>query len=116
MRCDKIGDTSPKAGAIRTCGACSVIIDGELRLSCLTLAKPAARHHHHIGAFGRRRPAPAAARFPRRLRRTMRLLHARMIMAARCCSTTHNPSREDVVEALSSICRCTGYEPIIRRC
>ncbi|TIV52120.1 2Fe-2S iron-sulfur cluster-binding protein, partial [Mesorhizobium sp.] len=28
---------------------------------------------------------------------------------------TPNPSREDVVEALSgNICRCTGYEPIIQ--
>ncbi|RVC28180.1 2Fe-2S iron-sulfur cluster-binding protein, partial [Mesorhizobium sp. M7A.F.Ca.CA.004.04.2.1] len=37
---DKIGDTSPKGGCHQgTCGACSVIIDGELRLSCLTLAE-----------------------------------------------------------------------------
>ncbi|TGR94347.1 (2Fe-2S)-binding protein, partial [Mesorhizobium sp. M2E.F.Ca.ET.209.01.1.1] len=28
---------------------------------------------------------------------------------------TPNPSREEVVEALSgNICRCTGYEPIIQ--
>ena len=39
-----------------------------------------------------------------------------MIMAAKALlDRTPNPSREDVVEALSgNVCRCTGYEPIIR--
>ena len=39
-----------------------------------------------------------------------------MIMAAKALlDHTPNPSREDVVDALSgNICRCTGYEPIIR--
>jgi aerobic carbon-monoxide dehydrogenase small subunit len=39
-----------------------------------------------------------------------------MIMAAKVLlDHTLNPSREDVVEALSgNICRCTGYEPIIQ--
>ena len=39
-----------------------------------------------------------------------------MIMAAKVLlDRTPNPSREDVVEALSgNICRCTGYEPIIQ--
>ena len=38
-----------------------------------------------------------------------------MIMAAKALlDHTPNPSREEVVEALSgNICRCTGYEPII---
>ena len=37
---DKLGDTSPKGGCHQgTCGACSVMIDGELKLSCLTLAE-----------------------------------------------------------------------------
>ena len=37
---DRFGDTSPKGGCHQgTCGACSAIVDGELRLSCLTLAE-----------------------------------------------------------------------------
>ena len=35
---EKFGDTSVKGGCHQgTCGACSVLVDGELRLSCLTL-------------------------------------------------------------------------------
>ncbi len=39
-----------------------------------------------------------------------------MIMAAKALlDHTPNPSREEVVEAISgNICRCTGYEPIIQ--
>ncbi|TIU44719.1 MAG: (2Fe-2S)-binding protein, partial [Mesorhizobium sp.] len=39
-----------------------------------------------------------------------------MIMAAKVLlDHTPNPSRDEVVEALSgNICRCTGYEPIIQ--
>jgi carbon-monoxide dehydrogenase small subunit len=37
---DKIGDISVKGGCQQgTCGSCSVLIDGEIRLSCLTLAE-----------------------------------------------------------------------------
>ena len=37
---DRFDDTSPKGGCNQgTCGACTVIIDGELRLACLTLAE-----------------------------------------------------------------------------
>ena len=35
-----VGDLSPKYGCAQgTCGTCTVMIDGELRLSCLTLAE-----------------------------------------------------------------------------
>ena len=39
-----------------------------------------------------------------------------MIMAAKVLlDHTPNPSRDEVVEAMSgNICRCTGYEPIIQ--
>ena len=35
---ERFGDTSPKGGCHQgTCGACSVLIDGELTLSCLRI-------------------------------------------------------------------------------
>jgi carbon-monoxide dehydrogenase small subunit len=40
---ESIGDMTPKFGCGQGgCGACSVLIDGELHLACLTLAETAA--------------------------------------------------------------------------
>ena len=40
---DGVGDTSPKFGCGQgTCGVCTVLIDGELHLSCITLAETVA--------------------------------------------------------------------------
>ncbi|MBZ9732658.1 (2Fe-2S)-binding protein [Mesorhizobium sp. CA18] len=116
---DKIGDTSPKGGCHQgTCGACSVIIDGELRLSCLTLAETCG------GADIKTTAGLAAGGVLHPLQRAFLDAFATqcgfctpgMIVAAKVLlDRTPNPSREDVVEALSgNICRCTGYEPIIQ--
>jgi len=116
---DKIGDTSPKGGCHQgTCGACSVIIDGELRLSCLTLAETCG------GADVKTTAGLAEGGVLHPLQRAFLDAFATqcgfctpgMITAAKVLlDRTPNPSREDVVEALSgNICRCTGYEPIIQ--
>ena len=76
---DKIGDTSPKGGCHQgTCGACSVIIDGELQALLPDAGRDLRRRRRsdHRGPRRGRRAASAAARLPRRLRRAMRLLHA----------------------------------------
>ena len=55
---DKLGDTSPKGGCHQgTCGACSVMIDGELKLSCLTLAETCERRRYRH----QRRASPGTA-------------------------------------------------------
>ncbi|TIR15102.1 MAG: (2Fe-2S)-binding protein [Mesorhizobium sp.] len=116
---DKIGDTSPKGGCHQgTCGACSVIIDGELKLSCLTLAETC------NGADIKTTAGLAEGGVLHPLQRAFLDAFATqcgfctpgMIMAAKVLlDRTPNPSREDVVDALSgNICRCTGYEPIIQ--
>jgi carbon-monoxide dehydrogenase small subunit len=116
---DKIGDTSPKGGCHQgTCGACSVIIDGELKLSCLTLAETC------NGALITTTAGLAEGGVMHPLQRAFLDAFATqcgfctpgMLMAAKAL-LDHNPdpSREDVVEAISgNICRCTGYEPIIQ--
>ena len=116
---DKIGDTSPKGGCHQgTCGACSVIIDGELRLSCLTLAETcngaAITTTSGLSEGGVLHPLQRA--FLDAFATQCGFCTPGMIMAAKVLlDHTPNPSREDVVEALSgSICRCTGYEPIIQ--
>ncbi len=116
---DKIGDTSPKGGCHQgTCGACSVIIDGELRLSCLTLAETCG------GASITTTAGLAEGGVMHPLQRAFLDAFATqcgfctpgMLMAAKALLDHNpNPTREDVVEAISgNICRCTGYEPIIQ--
>jgi carbon-monoxide dehydrogenase small subunit len=115
---DKIGDTSPKGGCHQgACGACSVIIDGELRLSCLTLAETCKgadiRTASGLAEGGVLHPLQSA--FKDAFATQCGFCTPGMIMAAKAL-LDHNPSpsRADVVEAISgNICRCTGYEPII---
>ena len=76
---DGVGDMSPKFGCGQgTCGACTVLIDGEAHLSCLTLAEtvggPLGRDARR--PQGRAEPASAAARLHGAFRRAVRLLHA----------------------------------------
>jgi carbon-monoxide dehydrogenase small subunit len=116
---DKLGDTSPKGGCHQgACGACSVIIDGELKLSCLTLAETcegaAVETTAGLAADGVMHPLQRA--FVDEFAAQCGFCTPGMIMAAKALlDQTPNPTREDVVEAISgNICRCTGYEPIIR--
>jgi len=116
---DKLGDTSPKGGCSQgTCGACSVLIDGELTLSCLTLAETCEGAHilttGGLAADGVLHPLQRA--FVDEFAAQCGFCTPGMIMAAKALlDRIPNPSRDDVVEALSgNICRCTGYEPIIR--
>ncbi len=116
---DKMGDTSPKGGCHQgTCGACSVIVDGELRLSCLTLAETCngadIRTTAGLADGGVMHPLQLA--FLDAFATQCGFCTPGMIMAAKALLDHNpNPSREDVVEGLSgNICRCTGYEPIIQ--
>ncbi|MEQ1942046.1 (2Fe-2S)-binding protein [Mesorhizobium sp. VNQ89] len=116
---DKVGDTSAKGGCQQgTCGSCSVIIDGELRLSCLTLAETCSgaeiRTTGGLATDGVLHPVQRA--FMDEFAAQCGFCTPGMIMAAKVLLDRNpNPSREDVVEALSgNVCRCTGYEPIIR--
>jgi aerobic carbon-monoxide dehydrogenase small subunit len=115
---DKIGDTSPKGGCHQgTCGACSVIVDGVLRLSCLTLAEMCnggdVRTASGLAEGGVLHPLQAA--FKDAFATQCGFCTPGMIMAAKALLDQNpSPSRADVVEAISgNICRCTGYEPII---
>ncbi|MGB3900104.1 MAG: (2Fe-2S)-binding protein [Mesorhizobium sp.] len=116
---DKIGDTSPKGGCHQgSCGACSVIVDGELKLSCLMLAETCSgadiRTTAGLSDGGVLHPLQRA--FLDEFATQCGFCTPGMLMAAKTLLDHNpNPTREDVIEAISgNVCRCTGYEPIIR--
>ncbi|MDX3924218.1 MAG: (2Fe-2S)-binding protein [Shinella sp.] len=116
---EKAGDMSAKGGCHQgTCGSCSVLIDGELRLSCLTLAETcngaAVETTAGLAESGVLHPLQRA--FSEGFATQCGFCTPGMIMAAKALLDRNpSPSREDVVEAISgNICRCTGYEPIIQ--
>lgn len=113
-----IGDLSPKYGCGQgTCGACTVLVDGEPHLSCLVLAETMeGRQISTTGGLasdGGLHPLQDA--FMDGFAAQCGFCTPGMLMAAKALLDKNpNPSREDVIEAISgNICRCTGYEPII---
>jgi 4-hydroxybenzoyl-CoA reductase subunit gamma len=99
------------------CGACTVLVDGEPRLACLSLA---------ASCEGRSVETIEALAAGGRLSRLQRAFHEKlgaqcgyctpgMIMAAEgLLRRNAQPTEADIREALSgNICRCTGYVKII---
>ncbi|MFF2324169.1 (2Fe-2S)-binding protein [Agrobacterium sp. NPDC058088] len=114
----RVGDLSPKYGCGQgTCGTCTVIIDGELRLSCLTFAETASGCEvRTTGGLNRGGKLSALqTHFMDGFAAQCGFCTPGMLMAATVLLERNPaPSRKDVEEAISgNICRCTGYEPII---
>lgn len=113
-----IGDLSPKYGCGQgTCGACTVLVDGEPHLSCLVLAETMeGREISTTGGLARGGGLdPLQDAFMDGFAAQCGFCTPGMLMAAKALLDRNpNPSRDDVIEAISgNICRCTGYEPII---
>ena len=114
----KLGLYSTKAGCHQgSCGACTVIIDGEPRLSCLTLAERC-QGKTVTTLEGLTRDAalhPLQQAFMEGFAAQCGFCTPGMIIAAKALIDRNpDPSRDDVIDAISgNICRCTGYEPII---
>lgn len=113
-----VGDLSPKYGCGQgTCGTCTVLIDGEPYLSCLTLAETVeGRSIETTGGLSNGAELhPLQRVFMENFGAQCGYCTPGMLMAAKALLVKNpNPSREEVVEAISgNICRCTGYEPII---
>jgi carbon-monoxide dehydrogenase small subunit len=113
-----VGDLTPKYGCGQgTCGCCSVIIDGEPRLSCLTLAETVNGRSVETaaGLANGAQLHPLQDAFMKHFAAQCGYCTPGMLMAAKSLLDRNpRPTREDVVEAISgNICRCTGYEAII---
>ena len=115
---ERLGLTGTKRGCDGgECGACTVLVDGEPRLACLTLA--ASCEGHAIETI-------EAQQKDGKLSELQRAFHERlgtqcgfctpgMIMAAQALLRRHaQPGEAEIREALSgNLCRCTGYVKIV---
>ncbi|MCR4431147.1 MAG: (2Fe-2S)-binding protein [Tepidanaerobacteraceae bacterium] len=116
---DKLHITSPKVGCnTGDCGACSVILDGQLVKSCITNA---------LMADGKEVVTLEGLSKPGKLHPIQEAFHQYgasqcgfctpgMIMASKALLDQNpNPTDEEIREALSgNLCRCTGYVNIIK--
>jgi aerobic carbon-monoxide dehydrogenase small subunit len=115
---ERLGFTGTKSGCNQgTCGACTVLINGEPQLSCLTLAERCTGKSvttlEGLSKDGALHPLQQA--FMDGFAAQCGFCTPGMILAAKALIDRNpSPSREDVIDAISgNICRCTGYEPII---
>jgi carbon-monoxide dehydrogenase small subunit len=112
-----VGDLSPKYGCGQgTCGACTVLVDGEPHLSCLMLTETVqGRRVETAAGLGTARLHPLQEAFMERFAAQCGYCTPGMLMSAKALLDRNpRPSREEVIEAIAgNLCRCTGYDPII---
>lgn len=115
---DKIGDLTVKAGCLQgTCGTCTVLVDDEPRLACITLVEDcrgtSVRTVAGLAADGKLHPLQQA--LLDHFAAQCGFCTPGMIMAAKALLDSNpHPTRRDIEDALSgNVCRCTGYEPIV---
>jgi len=120
----RMGLTGTKQGCDKgDCGACTVLIDGEPVMSCLTLAALAQGHeittieglmpaHRARGGQG---PDPIQDAFDRSGALQCGFCQPGMMLSAKALLAKNtSPTRQEIRQALSgNLCRCTGYVQII---
>ena len=113
----RLGLTGSKQGCDKgDCGACTVLVDGKARLSCITLAGDAVGHVVTTieGLVTREGMDRLQRTFDEAGALQCGFCQPGMILAARSC-LDRNPTADSqaVRESLgSNLCRCTGYTKI----
>jgi len=114
----EVGDLTPKYGCGQgTCGTCTVLIDGQPHLGCLTLAETVEGRDvtTTAGLSDGATLHPLQRIFMEGFAAQCGYCTPGMLMAAKALLDGNpNPTRDEVIEAIAgNLCRCTGYEPII---
>ncbi|HEX5117032.1 MAG TPA: (2Fe-2S)-binding protein [Pseudonocardiaceae bacterium] len=115
---DVVGLTGTNVGCDTTsCGACTVLLDGESVKSCTMLAAQADGHAvttvEGLGANGELHPVQRAFREQHGLQCGF-CTPGMMMASVSLLNENPKPSRDEVRAALEgNLCRCTGYHNIV---
>jgi aerobic carbon-monoxide dehydrogenase small subunit len=116
---EQLGLMAAKRGCeVGTCGSCTCHLDGEAVMSCLIPVETI--NGSTVTTLEGKTPAdglsPLQQAFLDGFATQCGFCTPGMIMAAEALLAENpNPTRDDVVRAISgNVCRCTGYESIIR--
>jgi 2-isopropylmalate synthase len=114
----RLGLTGSKQGCDKgDCGACTVLVDGQPVLSCITLALAAEGRDVRTveGLAEQGRPHPLQDAFDRTGGAQCGFCTPGMLMSAYALLRRNaSPSRDEIAHALSgNLCRCTGYTKIL---
>jgi carbon-monoxide dehydrogenase small subunit len=111
---EQLGLRAAKTGCRQGgCGSCTVMVDGELALSCLLpVANVAGRSVRTLEGW---QEDPLQRVFHERFAVQCGFCAPGMLMAARALLDRNpSPSRDEIAEAIAgNVCRCTGYQSII---
>lgn len=114
----KLGIKTPKEGCGRgDCGACTVLLDGKAVRSCLILAvEVEGQSVTTLEGVGQKGPTALQKAFIENNVFQCGFCAPGVILAASALlSENPKPSEAEVREALAgNLCRCTGYEPIVK--
>ena len=114
-----VGLTGTKMGCDGgECGACTVLVDGRPRLSCISLAASCRGHHVETveGCASGGRLSRLQKGFHEQLGSQCGYCTPGMIMRAhRLLQENPDPSEEEIRWGISgNLCRCTGYQNIVK--
>lgn len=118
---ETLGLAGSKAGCREgSCGSCSVLVDGQLELSCLVPAAEiegrTVRTAEGFTTPGEHGLDPVQSSFVDQFALQCGFCSPGMVVATHALlADCPDPTREEIIVGLSgNVCRCTGYEPILR--